>query len=93
VAVLDVPLLFEAGWDKLAEESWLVYVPEDEQLRRLCLRDKCNAEQALRRIRAQMPLEEKMARAEVTIDNSGTMAVTRRIVKDLWKERIHEQFA
>jgi len=29
----------------------------------------------------------------VTIDNSGTMAVTRRIVKDLWKERIHEQFA
>ena len=48
------------------EEQYSAYVPEDEQLRRLCLRDKCNAEQALRRIRAQMPLEEKMARAEVT---------------------------
>ena len=91
-AVLDVPLLFEAGWDKLADESWLVYVAEDEQLRRLCLRDKCTEEQALRRIRAQMPLKEKMAMAEVAIDNSGTMAETRRIVKDLWKERVHEQF-
>ena len=93
MAVLDVPLLFESGWDKLAEESWLVYVSEGEQLRRLCLRDKCTEEQALRRIRAQMPLAEKLARAEVAIDNSGTMAETRRIVKDLWKERIHEQFA
>ena len=93
MAVLDVPLLFESGWDKLAEESWLVYVSESEQLRRLCLRDKCTEEQALRRIRAQMPLAEKLARAEVAIDNSGTMAETRRIVKDLWKERIHEQFA
>ncbi|SEH31176.1 dephospho-CoA kinase [Selenomonas sp. KH1T6] len=91
--VLDVPLLFEAGWDSLADESWLVYVPESEQLRRLCLRDNCTAEQALGRIRAQMPLAEKLSRADAAIDNSGTIEATRSIVKDLWKERVHEQFA
>ena len=90
--VLDVPLLFEAGWDALAEESWLVYVPEDEQLRRLCLRDKCTEEQGLRRMKSQMPLREKLSRADVAIDNSGSLEDTERVVKHLWKERIHEQF-
>ena len=88
--VLDVPLLFEAGWDKLADESWLVYVSEAEQLKRLCLRDNCTEEQGLRRIRAQMPLEEKLARADVTIDNGGSQAETRKIIERLWKDRVHE---
>ena len=90
--VLDVPLLFEAGWDALAEESWLVYVPEDEQLRRLCLRDKCTEEQGLRRMKSQMPLREKLSRADVAIDNSGMLKETERVVRQLWKERVHEQF-
>lgn len=92
VVILDVPLLFEAGWDVLVEESWLVYVPEAEQLKRLCLRDKCTEEQGLRRIRSQMPLSEKLSRAQVAIDNSGKVEETERVVKHLWKERIHEQF-
>ena len=92
VAVLDVPLLFETGWDELAEESWLVYVPEDEQLRRLCLRDKCTEEQGLRRMKSQMPLREKLSRADVAIDNSGMVKETERVVRQLWKERVHEQF-
>lgn len=92
MVVLDVPLLFEAGWEKLADESWLVYVAEEEQLRRLCLRDSCTEEQGLRRIRAQMPLEEKISRADVVIDNGGSQWRTRNIVKALWKDRIHERF-
>lgn len=88
--VLDVPLLFEAGWDTLADESWLVYVSEAEQLKRLRLRDGCTEEQGLRRIRAQMPLEEKLARADVTIDNGGSQAETRKIIERLWKDRVHE---
>ena len=90
--VLDVPLLFEAGWDELAEESWLVYVPEDEQLRRLCIRDKCTEEQGLRRMKSQMSLREKLSRADVAIDNSGMVKETERVVRQLWKERVHEQF-
>ena len=88
-AVLDVPLLFEAGWDALADEVWVVALPPEEQLTRLLARDKTMSEgEARARIAAQMPLAEKCARADVVIDNSGTKEETRDYVGRLWEERI-----
>ena len=88
-AVLDVPLLFEAGWDALADEVWVVALPPEEQLMRLLARDKTMSEgEAHARIAAQMPLAEKCARADVVIDNSGTKEETRDYVGKLWEERI-----
>lgn len=88
-AVLDVPLLFEAGWDALADEVWVVALPPEEQLTRLLARDKTMSEgEARARIAAQMPLAEKCARADVVIDNSGTKEETRDYVGQLWEERI-----
>ena len=88
-AVLDVPLLFEAGWDALADEVWVVALPPEEQLTRLLARDKTMSEgEARARIAAQMPLAEKCARADVIIDNSGTKEETRDYVGKLWEERI-----
>ena len=86
--VLDVPLLFEAGWDTLADETWLVVVNEAVQLARIRKRDGCTEAEAQARIAAQMPLAEKMARADFVIDNSGTPAETRKKVRTLWKERV-----
>ena len=87
-AVLDVPLLFEAGW-ALADEVWVVALPPEEQLTRLLARDKTMSEgEARARIAAQMPLAEKCARADVVIDNSGTKEETRDYVGKLWEERI-----
>ena len=88
-AVLDVPLLFEAGWDALADEVWVVALPPEEQLTRLLARDKTMSEgEARARIAAQMPLAETCARADVVIDNSGTKEETRDYVGKLWEERI-----
>ena len=88
-AVLDVPLLFEAGWDALADEVWVVALPPEEQLMRLLARDRTmSAGEARARIAAQMPLAEKCARADVVIDNSGTKEETRDYVGKLWEERI-----
>ena len=88
-AVLDVPLLFEAGWDALVDEVWVVALPPEEQLTRLLARDKTMSEgEARSRIAAQMPLAEKCARADVVIDNSGTKEETRDYVGKLWEERI-----
>lgn len=88
-AVLDVPLLFEAGWDTLADETWVVALPEEEQMARLLARDKTMCESEARaRIAAQMPLREKCARADVVIDNSGTKEEVREYIGELWKERI-----
>ena len=88
-AVLDVPLLFEAGWDALADEVWVVALPAEEQLARLLARDKSMSEgEARTRISAQMPLTEKCARADIVIDNSGTVEETRACIEQLWRERI-----
>ena len=91
-AVLDVPLLFEAGWDTLADETWVVALPREEQLARLLARDtSMDAGEARARIAAQMPLAEKCARADVVIDNSGTVEEIREYIGKLWKERILER--
>ena len=88
-AVLDVPLLFEAGWDVLADEVWVVALPAEEQLARLLARDKSMSEgEARARISAQMSLAEKCARADIVIDNSGTVKETRECIEQLWRERI-----
>lgn len=83
---LDVPLLFEAGWENMAEEIWLVYVDEATQLARLCSRNGYSREEAARRIAAQMPLAEKKQRADKIIDNSGSLAALHKQVAKLLRE-------
>lgn len=77
VTILDVPLLFEAGMDRGLAAVIVVYVPEQIQIERLMRRDHLASEEALARIRAQMPLDQKRARATHVIDNSGTFEQTR----------------
>ncbi|HHX10643.1 MAG TPA: dephospho-CoA kinase [Firmicutes bacterium] len=84
--VLDVPLLFEAGIDRICDEIWVVAVDLELQIKRLRERDGYSREEALSRIRSQMPLEEKTACADVVIDNSGSIEHTQRIVSSLWHE-------
>ena len=62
VAVVDVPLLFEAGWEPLADEIWVVYVDEATQLARLIERNQLPEALARQRIASQMPLAEKKRR-------------------------------
>ena len=85
--VLDVPLLFEAGWHRMTDESWVVSVPEDVQLARLMARDTAMSEaEARARIAAQMPLAEKCALADVVIDNGGARMDTERRAAELWRQ-------
>ena len=79
--VLDVPLLYEAGWENIAGEVWVVYVDEATQLRRLMKRNGLSADAARARIASQMPLEEKKRRADVLINNGGTREETAAQVK------------
>ncbi len=72
--VLVVPLLFEAHMEELVSETWVVHCLPCQQLRRLCRRDNLSPPQAEQRIRSQMPLGEKMARADWLLDNSGSQS-------------------
>jgi dephospho-CoA kinase len=90
LVVLDIPLLFESrrsggrGASAMDFEAIvLVYVPEEIQIERQMSRDACDLEQALSRIRAQMPIEEKKALADVVIDNTGSLEETEAQVNDV----------
>lgn len=84
LVVLEVPLLFEAGWQHLFDEIWAVYTPQQVQMQRLMSRDKLTEQQALARINAQMSSEEICARADVKIKNlGGYREIRRRVNKAL----------
>ncbi|MFI5217517.1 MAG: dephospho-CoA kinase, partial [Candidatus Limnocylindria bacterium] len=92
VLVLDIPLLFEgrkAGTGTAAalqfDATVVVWAPEQAQIERQIARDGCSREEAERRVRAQLPLEEKKQLADFVIDNSGTPEETDRQVRALWE--------
>jgi dephospho-CoA kinase len=90
LVVLDIPLLFEgrkAGTGSAAllgfDATVLAYAPEALQVERQIERDGSEADEALRRVRAQMPIDEKRALADFVIDNSRSRAETARQVREL----------
>jgi dephospho-CoA kinase len=89
-----VPLLFEAGLESMMDEIWVVSVDGETELARLMKRDGIDSEEAFRKMAAQMPMDEKVARADVVIDNNGTPDKTERSVGEEWKklmERLGER--
>ncbi|KAG6811892.1 hypothetical protein H0H92_005350 [Tricholoma furcatifolium] len=70
--VLDVPLLIEGPLWKWVGQIVVVYCSQDLQLQRLMNRDNSTREEATARLNSQMPITEKVAYADVVIDNSGT---------------------
>lgn len=88
LVVLEVPLLFEAGWEHLFDEIWAVYTKRQLQIKRLMSRDKLTRRQALTRINAQMSREELCARADVVIRNVGGYITVRRHIFKALRGRI-----
>ncbi|WP_013322576.1 dephospho-CoA kinase [Gloeothece verrucosa] len=71
--VLAIPLLFEANLTHLVTEIWVVYCCIDIQIKRLMERDHLTDEQATARINNQLPIEKKVALADVVLDNSSDL--------------------
>ncbi|MEQ2129838.1 dephospho-CoA kinase [Caldanaerobacter subterraneus KAk] len=85
VIVIDAALLIETGLYKLVDEVWLVVVDIDTQIRRVMERDGFSCEEALKRIKSQMPLEEKIKYADFIINNSKDLRKTEEQVRLLWQ--------
>ena len=83
LVVLDIPLLFEGGYDSIVDEVMVSYIPKELQINRLVSRDNLSCEDALKRIDSQMDLEEKKQRADIVIDNSKSIEETYEQV-DTW---------
>ncbi|MBI3925243.1 MAG: dephospho-CoA kinase [Armatimonadetes bacterium] len=88
VTVLVAPLLLEHGAAERVDQVWVVWVPPEVQEERLTGRDHRRREDARARIASQMPLEEKVALADVVIDNSADRAATRDQVRRAWAAHV-----
>jgi dephospho-CoA kinase len=80
IVVYDAPLLYEAGADAQVDGVVVVAVDDATQLRRLMLRDGLDPLAARARMAAQMPMVQKIARADYVIDNNGSLEATRQQV-------------
>jgi dephospho-CoA kinase len=70
--VLVIPLLIEAGMTDLVTEIWVVSCSPEQQLQRIRERDRLSLENAQARLKSQLPIEQKVARADVVLNNSST---------------------
>jgi dephospho-CoA kinase len=83
-AVLDAPLLLEAGWDNLCGRLVFVDAPRQTRLERALARGWTKEDFAARE-GAQESLDHKRMRADVTIDNSGLAERTQAQVERFWR--------
>jgi len=79
------PLLIEAGIASSVDEVWIVYADEKTQLERLMMRDGIGRDEAMQKIAAQIPIEEKVKLGNVIVDNRGTEEETAERVNQLWE--------
>jgi len=91
--VVEVPLLMEAvrqdaRWTRLIDEIWATDAGKDQVLGRVRARDGLDAEAVTVRVNAQMARSERLAGADVVIDNRRGLRELRANVRRLWAERV-----
>jgi dephospho-CoA kinase len=83
-ALYDAALIFEKRLDRNLDGVVLVSALPETQVRRLGKRDGLTEEEAWQRIGTQMPLEEKIARADHVIDTETSLQQTQQRVHEVW---------
>jgi dephospho-CoA kinase len=83
---VEIPLLFEKGWEGRLQGTILVAAPLEERLKRAMARLGLSREEVLARERAQMPEEEKRRRATWVLENRGSLEDLRAQVQALLGE-------
>ena len=84
--VVDIPLLYENHYETVMDAVMVIYVPADIQLKRLMKRDQLTLAQAKARLASQLAIEDKKERADILIDNSGSIVETQNQV-DNWLQK------
>jgi len=83
VAILDVPLLFESGWDRFCDEIWCV---DSERSLRLARAKRRGWDEAQLRLResSQIDIIEKKRLSNVVINNNGSLQELHETIDRLW---------
>jgi dephospho-CoA kinase len=84
VVVLEAAVLLEADWVDLVDEVWVVATAPETARRRLMERNGLSSEEAAARLAAQLSNEERRRRADLVIENDGTIEELSRAVDEAW---------
>ena len=85
IIVIEVPKLFEAGWDDLADAIWTVEAPSAAIAQRVNVRSNLSETETNARVQAQITRAERTERSDLLIENSGELADLRERITDLWR--------
>jgi dephospho-CoA kinase len=86
IVVIDAPLLVELGDHRQMDKLIVVTSTQKQQIERLRERDGISAEEALRMVASQMPVEDKVKLADFVIQNKGSFQETRKKTREIFKE-------
>lgn len=86
IIIFDIPLLFEAGMDKMCDTVILVYADREMQIERIKARDGVSRELAEKIIDAQMSLEDKKEKSDIHIENNGTQEELKKKVEVIYRK-------
>lgn len=85
IVVIEVPKLFEAGWDDLADAVWTIEAPSDLIAQRLNIRSNLGEAEKNARVKAQITSGERAERADLLIENTAKLADLREQITNLWQ--------
>jgi len=88
IVLSDIPLLFEVAMQDLFDLILLIYAPPQVQILRVMKRNNLSREEAIARLKSQMPIDEKLRFADLVIRNDGTMRELEKSVDEVWQELV-----
>ena len=88
VLIIDAALIYETKIDRFMDKIIVVYIDKDEQIKRLIKRNNLSKDEALQRVRSQIPMKEKAKMADYVIDNNDTLDKTKEQVEKMWQSLV-----
>jgi len=89
LAIVEVPLLFEGGYQDRFSRTITVFTTPKAAIERL-MKAGVSRNSAMKRLKAQLPVQIKKKQADYVIDNNGTKQKTRRQVEQIYEKLIEE---
>lgn len=91
VAVVEAAILIEANWLTLVDELWVTTAPKNVVVERVRNREGWSEKSILSRIGSQLPETERIRRAQVIVENSGSLEILAQTIQELWETRIKKR--
>lgn len=86
IVAVSVPQLYEAGWEAYFDYVLLVIADDKIRLERLIKRNALTQEYAVKRLKTQIPQEDKIKKSDFVINNSGLTENTKAQLKEILKQ-------